>query len=149
MKKDTKQRLFEMMGKLDSSFKPRLNEDVFNDAGEPNMTHQQARDYTEPAEPDYDSDRDMPKIKSGLGNINDIDWKTLHGIFIQNTENFKQGKISDGVTVNDLTDYDGYLSSDELKFLDNWSVIYIDGQFVVFDDEQYMNYDIFINTRYA
>ncbi len=27
---------------------------VFNDAGEPNMTHQQYRDYSEPSEPDYD-----------------------------------------------------------------------------------------------
>lgn len=54
MKKDNKQRLFEMMGMLDKNFKPTLNENAFNSAGEPNMTHQQYRDYSEPSEPDYD-----------------------------------------------------------------------------------------------
>ena len=55
-KNDNKQRLLEMMGKLDPTFKPRLNEDngAFNDAGEPIMTHQQYRDYSEPSEPEYD-----------------------------------------------------------------------------------------------
>lgn len=59
MKKDTKQRLFEMMGKIDSSFKPRLNENAFNDDGEPMMTHNQYRDYSEPSEPDFDDN--MPE----------------------------------------------------------------------------------------
>jgi len=58
MGKYDKQRLFEMMGKVDPTFKPRLNEsDAFNDAGEPMMTHNQFRDYSEPSEPEYD-DRD-------------------------------------------------------------------------------------------
>lgn len=53
--KDNKKRLFEVMGKLDSSFKSKLNEsDAFNDAGEPTMTHQQYREYSEPAEDDFD-----------------------------------------------------------------------------------------------
>lgn len=53
--KNNKQRLFEVMGKLDSSFKPKLNESgAYNDAGEPLMTHSQYRDYSEPAEPEYD-----------------------------------------------------------------------------------------------
>jgi len=34
MKKDSKQRLFEVMGRLDSTFKPRLNENVQNMSGE-------------------------------------------------------------------------------------------------------------------
>jgi|ERR1035437_9922266 hypothetical protein len=54
--KDSKQRLFEVMQRVDPTFKPKLNEsDAFNDAGEPMMTHQQYRDYSEPAEPDYDN----------------------------------------------------------------------------------------------
>ena len=65
MKKDNKQRLFEMMGKVDPSFKPKLNEgDAFNDAGEPNMTHSQFRDYSEPSEPEYD-DRNEPEYDEG------------------------------------------------------------------------------------
>src|ERR1035437_1318321 len=54
--KDSKQRLFEVMQRVDPTFKPKLNEsDAFNDAGEPMMTHQQYRDYSEPSEPDYDN----------------------------------------------------------------------------------------------
>src|ERR1035437_5198707 len=54
--KDSKQRLFEVMQRLDPTFKPKLNEsDAFNDAGEPMMTHQQFRDYSEPSEPGYDN----------------------------------------------------------------------------------------------
>lgn len=52
--KDNKQRLFEVMKKLNPSFKRVLNEDAFNDAGEPMMTHSQFRDYSEPSEPDND-----------------------------------------------------------------------------------------------
>lgn len=145
--KHNKQRLFEVMGRLDKTFKPDLNEgDAFNDAGEPMMTHSQFRDYSEPAEPDYDADRDIPQQNKGIGNFNDIDWRTLHGIFVQNTQAFDQGKFSETVTVNNLTDYDGYLTPDELKHLDAWSLVYIDvdGKSVSIDDEQYMNYDTFL-----
>lgn len=64
MKMHSKQRLFEVMGRLDKTFKPKLNEDynidvsedsAHNDAGEPLMTHQQYRDYSEPAEPEYNN----------------------------------------------------------------------------------------------
>ena len=68
-KKDAKQLLFENMVKLNPELKltpkgrllakpMRLNESsAFNDAGEPLMTHQQYRDYSEPSEPEFD-DRD-------------------------------------------------------------------------------------------
>lgn len=54
--KNSKKRLFEMMGKVNPSFKKRLNEDVFNDVGEPNMKHQQVDDYTEPSEHEYNDE---------------------------------------------------------------------------------------------
>lgn len=54
---NSKQRLFEIMGRVDKSFKPKLNEGAFNDAGEPLMTHNQYRDYSEPSEPEYDDSR--------------------------------------------------------------------------------------------
>ena len=122
--------------------------DAFNDAGEPRMTHQQYRDYSEPSEPDYDSDRDMPQYKTGIGNFNDIDWKTLHGILVQNTNAAQQGKLNDVVTVNDLTDYDGYLTSEELKYLDAWNIVYNDPvhrQWVGIDDDQYLDFNTFYN----
>lgn len=71
----SKDRLFEMMGKLDPNFKPRLNEDVYNDAGEPNMTHSQARDYTEPAEPEYNDNS-----PDGVSDFNSIT-KELENVF--------------------------------------------------------------------
>ena len=40
-------RIKEMMGKI-------INEQAYNDAGEPMMTHQQYRIYSEPSESDYD-----------------------------------------------------------------------------------------------
>lgn len=59
---NSKQRLFEIMGKIDGSFKPKLNESgAFNSAGEPLMTHSQYRDYSEPAEDDFEMN-EMPKF---------------------------------------------------------------------------------------
>ena len=73
--KDSKQRLFEVMQRLDPTFKPKLNEsDAFNDAGEPSMTHQQFRDYSEPSEPDYDDSRnDYEKEPSSNEIVDEIE----------------------------------------------------------------------------
>ena len=133
MKKNSKQRLFEMMGKIDPSFKPKLNEDAFNDAGEPMMTHQQFRDYSEPAEPDYDSDRDMPIQNKSVHNFKDIDWKMLYDVILQNSRN---PNSRDNATVNDLTDYDGILSPEEFNMLKMGNVgIWYDkaGDYPMFD----------------
>lgn len=55
MKENTKERLHEVMERLDKTFKSKLNEDSpYNDGGEPIMTHQQYNRYSEPAEPDED-----------------------------------------------------------------------------------------------
>lgn len=43
---EEKQRILQIM--------KRINEQAFNDAGEPMMTHSQFRDYSEPSEPEYD-----------------------------------------------------------------------------------------------
>ena len=57
---------------------------VFNDAGEPNMTHQQYRDYSEPSEPDYDeiNDTDHFDIRKELKDMlkqNDILLESFNG----------------------------------------------------------------------
>jgi len=82
LKKDQKTLLFENMIKLNPDLKltPKgrlrvkrtLNESgAFNDAGEPLMTHQQYNAYSEPSEPDYDSDeyRNAPDREQ---NFNDV-----------------------------------------------------------------------------
>ena len=82
-KKDTKQQLFENMVKLNPGLKltpkgrllakGRLNEDYgpFNDAGEPLMTHQQYNAYSEPSEPDYDSEeyRNAPDREQNFDDV--------------------------------------------------------------------------------
>ena len=74
MGKYDKQRLFEMMGKVDPTFKPKLNEgDAFNDAGEPMMTHNQFRDYSEPSEPEYDDRNDYEEEQTGKGIVKEIE----------------------------------------------------------------------------
>ncbi len=72
-KENTKQRLFEMMGKLDPTFKPKLNESAFNDAGEPTMTHQQYRDYSEPSEPDYDNQDEYEEEQTPKSIVKEIE----------------------------------------------------------------------------
>ena len=63
-----KERLFEIMSKVDPTFKHKLNEDVYNDAGEPNMTHSQFRNYSEPAEQEND-DRNEPYVSLNFNSI--------------------------------------------------------------------------------
>ena len=87
--------------------------DAFNDAGEPMMTHQQFRDYSEPAEPEYD-DNERPVQNKGMGIFTDIDWKVVYETLLQNSQN---PDSRDNATVNDLTDYDGLLSPEELNAL--------------------------------
>lgn len=88
--------------------------DAFNDAGEPMMSHSQYRDYSEPAEPDYDQDRDVPQYNKGMGKFTDIDWKVVYETILQNSQN---PDSPDNATVNDFTDYDGMLSPEELNAL--------------------------------
>ena len=147
MGENGKQRLFEMMGKLDPTFKPKLNEGAFNDAGEPMMTHSQFRDYSEPAEPEFDDNR-PPQQPQGIGNFNHIDWKVLYETILQNSQN---PDSRDNVTVNDLIDYDGMLSPDELNLLKWGSVgIWYDNggdypMFDVADGESFPTYEEFYN----
>jgi len=147
MKKYDKQRLFEVMGRLDPTFKPRLNEgDAFNDAGEPLMTHQQFNDYSEPAEPEYD-DNEKPQYPKGMGDFNHVDWQMVHEQLVINTELLRANKTSDGnlmaANVGDFTDYDGMLSPEELKQLEAFNLIWIDGHFPMIDDEQYLDFETF------
>lgn len=70
---------------IQETIKKVLNENgPFNDGGEPTMTHQQYRDYSEPSEPDYDNfgDNENFNIKSQFAKelkYNDILLETFDG----------------------------------------------------------------------
>ena len=141
---DNKQRLLEMMGKLDPTFKPILNEgNAFNDAGEPRMSHQQFRDYSEPAEPEYDDN--APDFRSGDVGLDRIDWRAVYEILVANS----QGKQD--YNVGDITDpQEGLMSLDELNRLkDNVGLVWFDNgsPFPFFDVEgdTYPTYEDFLN----
>jgi len=144
MGQNGKQRLFEMMGKLDPTFKPKLNEDAFNDAGEPMMTHNQFRDYSEPAEPEYDDN--APDFNTGDAGLNNIDWKAVYEILVANSEGKKD------YNVGDITDpMEGLMSMDELNRLkDNVGGVWFDNGspfpfFDVADGENYPTYEEFLS----
>lgn len=102
IKKSDKELLFERMEKVDPTFKRRIDEDAFNPAGEPKMTHSQFRDYSEPAEPEND-DRD--DYNQSPFNPKDILWKELYDLLINDYRNNFTNK---SLHVNTITDPDGY-----------------------------------------
>jgi len=143
VKKDNKQRLFEVMQKIDPTFKPKLNEGwntVKNDAGEPMGTEYQPDAFDPQDEPERD---DGPQYKQGIGNFNSIDWHALYER-LQINYNVVTGKpgYKDAIAYNygDLTDYDGMLSSEELQHLEDFDLVEKMGAFPVigenFGDEK-------------
>lgn len=155
MKKYDKSRLLQVMGRLDKTFKPNLNEGmvtVKNDAGEPIGTEYQPDAFDPQDEPEV-NDREIGQ-RRGIGNFNNIDWKLLHEQLVLNTEILKEGGRSTrkhlAATVNDLTDEDGMLTLEELRHLDDWQIIYIDGSFPniggsfpEIEDEKYLDFNTF------
>jgi len=79
----------------------------------------------------HDEYYDKPKQLKGIGGFGNIDWKILHEQLMVNTD------------VGDFTDYDGMLSHDELKHLEAFDLLAINGAFPVIDNEQYREYNTF------
>jgi hypothetical protein len=145
---EEQKRIFQIMSQIDGSFKSKLNEairTVTNDAGEPIGTEYEPDEFDPQDEPEDDG-REFQQYH-GLGEFNSIDWNTLYEQLLINTELLKAGETSDetGVVANvgDLTDYDGMLNPDELKHLEDWQLIYIDGSFPIIDNEKYLDFDAF------
>lgn len=95
----------------------------------------------------HDEYYDKPKQLKGIGGFGNIDWKILHEQLMVNTELLAAGKTSEGnlmaANVGDFTDYDGMLSHDELKHLEAFDLLAINGAFPVIDNEQYREYNTF------
>ena len=155
MKQDNKKRLFEVMTRIDKTFKPKLNEGnvtVTNDAGEPIGTEYQSDELDPQNEPEM-NDREIEQ-RRGIGNFNNIDWKMLHEQLVLNTEILKEGGKSVrkhlAATVNDLTDEDDMLTLEELQHLQDFGLVYIDGSFPniggsfpEIEDEKYLDFNTF------
>lgn len=131
MKKKSKQRLFEVMNRLDKTFKP-LNEKwetVTNDAGEPMGTEYRKDQF----DPDYGDDNrgfdDNQNDMKQVTNINDVSWDALYDILFNNTQAYNGDKSKLDYTVNGLYD-DNIISQQILNVLKmanlnpNWGVDY-------------------------
>lgn len=142
MKKYDKNRLFEVMGRVDKTFK--LNEGwvtVKNDAGEPMGTEYQPDSFDPQDQPELD-DREYQPYE-GLRKFNRIDWKIVHEILVSNSDLINTGKAHEGINKNDFID-DGILTSGELEHLQEWNIIYIDKSTMPeIDDEKYRDFDTF------
>jgi hypothetical protein len=97
---------------------------------------------------------EKPKYPHGIGDFNNIDWQVLHEQLVLNTNVLKAGSKSTekhlAATVNDLTDYDGMLSPEELQHLDDFGLININGTFPniggvypIIEDEKYFDFNTF------
>ncbi len=134
---------------------------VSNDAGEPRMTAQQFRDYSEPSEPDPDEPMPHhPSNQNELSAFNKIDWKALFETIEQNTQILNriqnvqdptaQSQLRAKLQYNaDLTaetpDEYGLLHSADIALLSDADIIWSEGGLMMFDDQTYANYDAFYN----
>jgi hypothetical protein len=127
MKKDDKRKLFEVFEKVN---KINLKEWYDDDYGK------------------------APQVPKGIGNFNNIDWVVLHEQLVLNTNMINAGNKSIekhlAATVNDLTDYDGMLSLEELQHLENFGLININGmfsniggQYPIIEDKKYFDFNTF------
>lgn len=109
-KKTSKEILFERFEKVDPTFKRRVNEDAFNSAGEPKMTHSQFRDYSEPAEPEYD-DNDGYYRNTTKPMV--YDWEGFYSALTDENDN---------LNVNSATAPDGVMNKVALEILLDTSI---------------------------
>jgi hypothetical protein len=87
---------------------------------------------------------EKPQYPQGMGNFNDIDWRVLHEVFVDNDAVVKGISNNIGSNYGDLTDYDGMISPEELKQLEDFGLIVKKGAFPVIAPE-YQDFDVFYN----
>lgn len=95
-------------------------------------------------------------IKFNESEINDIDWKEVHYLISDNTEEAKNKNWNACTTANDLTEADSYLTIDDFTQLENHDIVYNWDGIPIFDNEEYLNYNVFLekikkiwNTTYV
>lgn len=102
----------------------------------------------QPGDAEYHYEK--PKVLKGIGAFKNIDWRLLHETLVANTEFHETGKVEGNPNymeagVNDLTDYDGLLSKEELNLLENRDLIEIVGHYPIISDKKYIDYNIFLH----
>lgn len=93
----------------------------------------------------HDEYYEKPERKKGIGEFENIDWRVLFDTLVTNYY-VASGKKSDeiGANYNDLTDYEGMLSFEELQHLEDFGLVEKMGAFPVIGDK-YGNFDAFYN----
>lgn len=132
----------------------------FNDAGEPTMTHQQYRDYSEPSEENPDAD--MSALRNydqneRLSPVQAINWRELFDTLFNNTRILDQfphmgqderKKMYSSLTyVSDLTEHSdqrAVLSHSDLRVLVDANIVGVEKN-TIWLEEPYMEYGAFMN----
>ena len=86
-----------------------------------------------------------PKLTSGVGNFDYVDWQVIHEILLENT-NILKNKISSQATFGARDFYDDqYLTKEELGILMHDDLIYLWDGVPIIDDERFLDFDAFYN----
>lgn len=107
--KDSKQRLFEIMNKVAGM--PLNENNAFNDAGEPLMTHQQYNAYNEPSEEEYNDNNKE---------YDDYDFKSLLKRDLKNNDILLESYDGKEYFIRCKTNYDYniYFIGDDIKIME-------------------------------
>lgn len=140
----------------------KINEEQpFNDAGEPTMTHQQYRDYSEPAERDPDDMQHGHSADDKLSAFQAIDWKELFAMAKQNTDIFdrirmvqdpkEQSQLRANLTsISEITDANpeerGFMTHMDIGLLGDAGILYLEDNYFSFDGDEYADYDRFVTA---
>ena len=107
--KDSKQRLFEIMNKVAGM--PLNENNAFNDAGEPLMTHQQYNAYNEPSEEEYNDNNKE---------YDDYDFKSLLKRDLKNNDILLESYDGKEYYIRTKSNYDFliYFIGDDIKIME-------------------------------
>lgn len=85
---------------------------------------------------------EKPKMPQGIGDFKNIDWKELFEILVDNRRVMSGESKNIGANTHDLTDYDGMLSREELRHLEEFGLLEIINSFPVISTD-YDSFDKF------
>ena len=132
-----------MKAKLVKELLEGRNVTVTNDAGEPMGTEYQY-DSTDPEYHEQDEFMDNhDHYEFSFREFDQINWKLVHDILMSNTKIIKEGIDNDKLyDICELSE-EGVASEDELYFLQDWNIIWMNEKTPMLDDDRYFDFEIF------